>query len=47
VVLKTTIRDNVALAEAPAKGLDVFRYAPKSKGAEDYLALSKEVLQIK
>jgi chromosome partitioning protein len=47
VVFKTTIRDNVALAEAPAKGLDVFRYAPKSKGAEDYLALTKEVLKIK
>jgi chromosome partitioning protein len=44
-VLQTVIRDNVALAEAPVKGVDVFRYAPKSKGAEDYLALSQEVIK--
>ena len=40
---KTAIRDNVALAEAPTQGLDVFRYAPKSTGAEDYQALAKEI----
>lgn len=45
VVFKTKIRDNVALAEAPAEGLDIFRYNSKSYGAEDYLALSKEVLK--
>ena len=44
-VFKTKIRDNIALAEAPAQGLDIFRYSSKSKGAEDYLALSKEVLK--
>lgn len=42
-VFKTRIRDNVALAEAPTAGLDIFRYAPKSYGAEDYLALSEEI----
>lgn len=42
-VYETRIRDNVALAEAPTQGLDVFRYAPKSKGAEDYLAIAKEI----
>ena len=44
-VFKTKVRDNIALAEAPAQGLDIFRYNSKSYGAEDYLALSKEVLK--
>jgi len=43
-VFNTKIRDNVALAEAPAQGLDIFRYNPKSSGAEDYLALCKEII---
>lgn len=46
-VFKTKIRDNVALAEAPAQGLDIFRYNSKSYGAEDYLSLSKEILKRK
>lgn len=46
-VFKTKVRDNVALAEAPSQGLDIFRYNPKSYGAEDYLSLSKEILKIK
>ncbi len=41
---KTVIRENVALAEAPTQGLDIFRYAPKSIGAEDYKNLAKEIL---
>jgi chromosome partitioning protein len=44
-LFRTMIRENIALAEAPTKGLDVFRYAPKSKGAEDYLSLCKEFLK--
>ena len=44
-VFKTRVRDNIALAEAPAQGLDIFRYNPKSYGAEDYLSLSKEILK--
>jgi chromosome partitioning protein len=43
MLFKTRIRANVALAEAPAKGLDIFRYQAKSYGAEDYLALCKEI----
>ena len=43
-MLNTRIRDNVALAEAPAAGLDIFRYSPKSSGAEDYTALANELL---
>ena len=46
-VFKTSIRDNIALAEAPANQLDIFRYNSKSTGAEDYLALSKEILKLK
>jgi chromosome partitioning protein len=42
-VFSTKIRDNIALAEAPAKGLDIFRYAPDSYGAIDYQALAKEI----
>jgi chromosome partitioning protein len=40
-------KDNIALAEAPATGLDIFRYNSKTYGAEDYLNLSKEILKTK
>ncbi len=43
-VFKTHIRENVALAEAPAARKDIFEYAPKSSGAADYLALCQEIL---
>lgn len=43
-VFKTYIRDNVALAEAPAQRKDIFDYSPKSSGAEDYLNLCREIL---
>ena len=43
-MLQTKIRDNVALAESPAAGLDIFRYSPKSNGADDYTALAVEIL---
>lgn len=45
-LFKTLIRDNIALAEAPAQGLDIFRYNPKSYGAEDYEALCREILAV-
>jgi chromosome partitioning protein len=41
----TKIRDNIALAEAPARGVDIFNYQPKSNGAEDYLSLCKEIIK--
>ena len=44
-LFKTKIRDNIALAEAPAQGLDIFRYNSKCYGAEDYLSLSKEIIK--
>jgi chromosome partitioning protein len=46
-VFKTKIRDNIALAEAPAQGLDIFRYNSKTNGAEDYLNLAKEIIKRK
>ena len=42
-VCSTLIRDNVALGEAPAAGVDIFRYAPRSNGAADYNALADEI----
>lgn len=45
LVFKTYIRDNVSLAEAPAQRKDIFEYSPNSAGAEDYLALCKEILE--
>lgn len=44
-VMKVKIRDNVALAEAPTGGMDIFSYNAKSYGAEDYQALTTEMLQ--
>jgi chromosome partitioning protein len=46
-VFTTKVRDNIALAEAPANGMDIFSYSPKSYGAEDYKALSLEILKSK
>ncbi|MBI1849567.1 MAG: ParA family protein [Planctomycetes bacterium] len=43
-VFTTAIRANVKLAEAPSHGKHIFDYAPDSRGAEDYLALAREVL---
>lgn len=44
-VFKTLIRDNVALAEAPAQRKDIFTYNKSSAGAEDYLALCHEIIE--
>jgi chromosome partitioning protein len=43
-VCATRIRENVKLAESPAVGLDIFRYAPDNRGALDYEALYDELL---
>lgn len=45
-VFKTRIRTNVRLAEAPSHGKSIFDYAPDSNGADDYLALGREVAGI-
>ncbi|OGF97671.1 MAG: hypothetical protein A2Z06_01300 [Candidatus Glassbacteria bacterium RBG_16_58_8] len=44
-VFKTIIRQSVSLAEAPARGMDIFAYRPNSRGAEDYAALAEEVIR--
>lgn len=46
-VFKTLIRDNVALAEAPIKGQNIYEYNKNSNGAKDYMELAKEVLKLK
>ena len=43
-IFKTLIRDNVALAEAPIQGKDIFSYDSKSNGAKDYESLISEIL---
>jgi chromosome partitioning protein len=40
----TKIRRNIRLAEAPSFGQSIFDYAPTSNGAEDYLALARDVV---
>jgi chromosome partitioning protein len=42
-VCETRIRRNIRLAEAPSFGQSIFRYAPKSNGAEDYAQLATEI----
>jgi len=42
-VLKTVIPRNVRLAEAPSFGKPIILYDPRSRGAESYLQLAKEI----
>lgn len=44
-VFATVIRRNIKLAECPSFGRTIFDYAPGSHGAEDYLALAREVVR--
>ena len=41
----TMIRENVALQEAPSWGKTIFEYKPESNGAEDYMALTEEIIR--
>ena len=43
--LRTTVRENVKLAECPSMGEPITSYAPASSGAEDYRALAIEIMQ--
>ena len=43
-VFETRIRRNIKLAESPGFGQTILEYAPGSHGAEDYLALTDELL---
>ena len=42
-LLKTVIRDGVAIKEAQTTQESLFNYAPNSKPAQDYIALLKEI----
>ncbi len=44
-LFKTTIPRNIRLAEAPSHGLPVALYDPRSRGAEAYKELARELLQ--
>jgi chromosome partitioning protein len=44
-VFRTTIPRNIRLGEAPSHGLPAAMYDPKSRGAEAYLTLAKEMLE--
>ena len=43
-VFQTVIPRNIRLAEAPSHGMPVFEYDLRSKGAESYLNLAREIL---
>ena len=43
-VYKTVIPRNIRLAEAPSYGLPALAYDEKSKGAQAYLSVAKEIL---
>lgn len=45
-VYQTIIPRNVRLSEAPSHGKPIIEYDPKSKGAEGYMELAKEVLSL-
>lgn len=44
-VYKTTIPRNIRLSEAPSYGMPIQYYSPRSKGAEAYNDLAKEILE--
>ena len=46
-VFRTKIRSSVAVAEAPAHGISVFEYSPKSNATKDYRALVDEIISQK
>lgn len=41
----TFIHENIALAEAPSFGQDIFSYRPDSNGARDYMSLCREIVE--
>jgi chromosome partitioning protein len=44
-VYETVVPRNIRLAEAPSHGLPIFQYDIKSRGAEAYLAVAREILR--
>jgi len=44
-VFRTVIRRNIKLAESPSYGKPILLYDPASIGAQDYMSLSKELIE--
>lgn len=44
-VLKTVIPRSIRLAEAPSYGKPILMYDPRSRGAESYIKLAREILE--
>ncbi|MEW9031386.1 MAG: ParA family protein, partial [Planifilum fimeticola] len=44
-VYRTVIPRNVRLSEAPSHGMPILLYDPRSRGAECYIELAKEVIR--
>ena len=44
-VMKTVIPRSIRLAEAPSYGKPILMYDPRSRGAESYIRLAKEILE--
>ena len=45
-LLKSYIRSNVKITEAPSHGESIFKYSPNSNGAKDYTSLVKEIINL-
>ena len=45
-VFQTKVRTNIALAEAPATGKDIFDYDSRSNGAFDYARIAMEIIEM-
>lgn len=45
VIFNTHIKDNVSLSKCPGANCSIFDYDTKSKGAQDYLNLTREILE--
>ena len=44
VVFKNCVRQNISLVEASSMGMSIFEYSPKSKGADCYRDVARELL---
>jgi len=44
-LLRTTVPRNIRLAEAPSHGKAALVYDPRSRGAESYIRLAKEIIE--
>lgn len=45
ILCRTRIGESVALAESPSRKMDIFRHAPHSPGAREYMSLALELVE--